>query len=1651
MQNHIAKQFFMMLLMLFLFAGITSANVFKVDDDGDPSLYYENLDTALYTASISGAGPHQIEIYAGAYTDVGLAVPANVDEIIAVETGVFFSDPVFQTGTFLDASACADLTVSGFTMTGYALGFKVHPVPAIPAQVFDLYDLAFDSCSMAIHGRQINNANMYDLTITNGGSNGILVEDNAGPSDDVTIGPNVVVTNMTGIGIYYHNSTDGTIDDCTVDSCGLSGIAVMCTNPGLAAAGTHNFGSVVSNCVVSNCWSNGIEVTFQMNANVTGNTVHDCATGTLPMSIFGGIALAGNGNIDSNTVYNNGDGTGAAPLAGGNDFGISVDDLGGALGSGTIRVRWNCLYGHLGLQGSDGVDLMAPSTSNLWKWNYYEGLAGTTYALDGTAGSVDNQPVKADNSVNDGGVGTYEVFDFVDFTVDWSVPPCDAGFTPLAAYNFSVTYDPAVLLYISGDYNYDFFGDSAFYGTIDDDTPGQLVFAAVDYVSPGVGDHELAFGQFQVVGIGNTSITISSTYDDVDNNPIITTNTPLDLTLEDNTFPSISVTTNNPVRDDIYSDGSPNVFSPDLPIELHIDGSALDQYMLKDLWWNADGSTWHLLATGIGADNFTFPTYYLDYTGDVGEGTHTLTVLVRDMADNRDSVMIPFEVDHTGPVLTSWSMVDPTCPITAGYTNNITNNVTFVDDGTADEVEFWSTGSWSTVLLDYATTTTFDISPAGDGLKSHYARLYDEFNNRGAHQNTTIFLDQTSVTPTLGWASDNSGDSYPGVTKTATRDVFADCNFDAATGTIEYLVSETWDTACGSAWLPMAPPVRPIPFELSAGDEVKTIYFFARDRAGNYSWTSTTIELDSAVSSFTSFGAFDRSTVNCTNHKKVRIEYTYDDTDLEFVGLSNTQGGPYTFFDLATYPDSVNWNLVNTEGLKTVYGVLKDDVGNLSAEASTEIFLDLVDPTAADLELNGGPSTWSQVSEVSVDFVTPSADITQIAMGEVTGVYTVTEDYTGSHTYDFGPTVTQNAWVYLYAQAYDCAGRDLVAEVDGRVAFDFVDPVLTAVEINGGVAFATDDEVDVGFTLVEASAKYVYLSEDAGMAGAVQVSYAGTFYVDAFTFSGEGDMTLYVQVEDYSGRLSLIESATIHVDITPPSAGTVTLKQTSNPWAADGYTNDEIIDIIDITYDDDVDSMFFSNDAATYDRVLAAGTYTPWTLTSGDGLKTVTYYFWDNAGNYGGPYTATITLDTAPITTPVVAPEGMPAGSVDLTWGAASASDYFYFLRYTYSEEYPEFESGAPVFPDIHAGFGGAEADPALAQIFGTSCTFTHPSLHTMFSFSIWTVDSAGNFDPATYESCSAVNYFAGDLDFDGVVEFVEDWGDFSVCYGLEDTDVPLWVDRGAAFCDIGPTDNGEYWGIPIPDQVIGYPDLTVFGQNFLFHGDHGGVIPAAKIGIPEPVEINIELPDRLAMNTSYTFPITVSNANSIFAYHLVFDYDNDMIEVVNVKIGDIHQDVRSFFYHDKKSSNLDLTGMVLADRFSGSEIAQVTIRAKNNTVIDFEELDINVRDMENKDISVTVNTVSKTGLIPESFVLKQNYPNPFNPTTTISMFLPKQGEYRLSIYNVTGQLVEEFNGFSDAGEVKIVWDASSNGSGVYFYKAAYGDVSAYKKMILLK
>jgi len=100
------------------------------------------------------------------------------------------------------------------------------------------------------------------------------------------------------------------------------------------------------------------------------------------------------------------------------------------------------------------------------------------------------------------------------------------------------------------------------------------------------------------------------------------------------------------------------------------------------------------------------------------------------------------------------------------------------------------------------------------------------------------------------------------------------------------------------------------------------------------------------------------------------------------------------------------------------------------------------------------------------------------------------------------------------------------------------------------------------------------------------------------------------------------------------------------------------------------------------------------------------------------------------------------------------------------------------------------------------------------------------------------------------------------------------------------------------------------------------------------------------------------------------------------------------------------------------------------------------------------IATLGITGpvAIPNEFSLYPVYPNPFNPRATIDFSLQFDGEIHLNVYDINGKIVDELkNANLLAGNHRMVWNASSLPSGLYFIRLQDGVNQEVQKVMLLK
>ncbi len=96
-------------------------------------------------------------------------------------------------------------------------------------------------------------------------------------------------------------------------------------------------------------------------------------------------------------------------------------------------------------------------------------------------------------------------------------------------------------------------------------------------------------------------------------------------------------------------------------------------------------------------------------------------------------------------------------------------------------------------------------------------------------------------------------------------------------------------------------------------------------------------------------------------------------------------------------------------------------------------------------------------------------------------------------------------------------------------------------------------------------------------------------------------------------------------------------------------------------------------------------------------------------------------------------------------------------------------------------------------------------------------------------------------------------------------------------------------------------------------------------------------------------------------------------------------------------------------------------------------------------------------GVVLQDFELLQNYPNPFNPFTEIPFIANSQDHVTLTIFDMLGKVVREFEiDIVSTGLYQVTWDATCKdgrpaGNGVYIYRLQTSNFQATQKMMLLR
>ena len=156
--------------------------------------------------------------------------------------------------------------------------------------------------------------------------------------------------------------------------------------------------------------------------------------------------------------------------------------------------------------------------------------------------------------------------------------------------------------------------------------------------------------------------------------------------------------------------------------------------------------------------------------------------------------------------------------------------------------------------------------------------------------------------------------------------------------------------------------------------------------------------------------------------------------------------------------------------------------------------------------------------------------------------------------------------------------------------------------------------------------------------------------------AADGSHQLAARARDAAGNATTSQAVLVRVDNGAP-AGTISINGGANATSTVSVT----LTLSATDAGSSVAQMRLSN-GGTFSTPETFASTRAWTLSSGDGAKTVAVQYSDASGNWSPTFTDTITLDSAPPTISSVTASAVGAGSATITWltneGATSRIDY---------------------------------------------------------------------------------------------------------------------------------------------------------------------------------------------------------------------------------------------------------------------------------------------------------------------------------------------------------------------------------------------------------
>lgn len=305
----------------------------------------------------------------------------------------------------------------------------------------------------------------------------------------------------------------------------------------------------------------------------------------------------------------------------------------------------------------------------------------------------------------------------------------------------------------------------------------------------------------------------------------------------------------------------------------------------------------------------------------------------------------------------------------------------------------------------------------------------------------------------------------------------------------------------------------------------------------------------------------------------------------------------------------------------------EDHLGNKSSKSISITNIDETPPSKPSISAN---TNWTNASAVPVTIIGGTDSQSGVNRSEYKLEGATVQNWT---TYTGVFNITKEGITKISARTVDNLGH-ISEVVTLEVKIDRVAPHATSIQINNDAEYTNSRTVTLSLSALDNAsgvAQMQFKNEDGSWSTAEAYKTSKSWTLS----TGDAVKTVWVRYKDNAGNWSDPVSDTIKLDTTAPTVSKFVI-QDDKPYynSHSVYLNLKITDAFS-----GIKEVYISNNNSTW-TTFAYAEKINWTLTSGDGNKTVYMKVLDIAGNMSSVVSDTIFIDTVKPTGSIVINNG---------------------------------------------------------------------------------------------------------------------------------------------------------------------------------------------------------------------------------------------------------------------------------------------------------------------------------------------------------------------------------------------------------------------------